>query len=187
MTAQEFWNKFNELFNQDKIKETAQQKWSSYKDYTDYILEQIESILSTDDLETSREYYRIDLIGYNNKNNGKTILLPEYRFKNYQWDLEVAVEHENSSYTWMDEVVKLLHIYCPLRVVIGYIPLINKKEHNKYLDKIYDNIKNLKAKETLKDGNFLIIIGDSECGNDSSQFCHYTPYIYKNNNFELFE
>lgn len=185
MDARKFWNEFSTLFIDKNKLETAKSVWQSSKDYTDYILEQIESILSTDDLETSREYYRIDLIGYKNKKNGKTLLLPEYRFKNYQWDLEVAVEHENSSYTWMDEVVKLLHIYCPLRVVIGYIPLVNKKEHKKYLDKIYNNIKTLKAKETLNDNNFLIIIGDSECGNDSSKFCNYTPYIYKNNGFEL--
>lgn len=36
------------------------------------------------------------------------------------WDLELAVEHENSKQDWTDEVIKLIHVKCPLKVVISY-------------------------------------------------------------------
>lgn len=36
------------------------------------------------------------------------------------WDLEVAVEHENNSREWLHEWVKLAHLNCGLRVLISY-------------------------------------------------------------------
>ena len=38
------------------------------------------------------------------------------------WDLKAAAEHENDSKDRMDEVIKLAHICCLLRVVIGHLP-----------------------------------------------------------------
>ena len=101
------------------------------------------------------------------------------QFENYLWDLEVAVEHENSSVSWMDEVVKLLHINCPLRVVIGYLPITQKDKHQTYLDAITEQILTTKAVNncSLKNGEFMIIIGDSKC-KDESQYCQYKAYIY---------
>ncbi|MEG9430398.1 MAG: hypothetical protein VZQ61_05710 [Christensenellaceae bacterium] len=186
MTAQEFWNDFKEIFKDDNKKSTAIEKWQSYSDYTEFILEELESVLSANNLDTSREYYRIDLIGYTNKRNNQPLLMPEYRFKNYKWDLEVAIEHENSSYSWLDELVKLLHISCPLRVMMGYIPLKWKDNHNDYFDKIYNSIKDLNAFNSVNKENFLVIIGDSECGGDKNKFCNYQAYIF-NKDREQFE
>ena len=181
MTAQEFWNNFKAIFEDENKKTTAIEKWHSYSEYTKFILDELESILSTDKLDPSREYYRIDLIGYKDKRNGETLLIPDYKFKNYKWDLEIAIEHENSSYNWLDEIIKLLHINCPLRIVIGYIPIIQKENHARYFDAILKNISNLNAYKTLQDNAFLIIIGDSECGSDKRKFCHYTAYVFDKN------
>jgi hypothetical protein len=64
-------------------------------------------------LETSKEYYRIDLTGWRQLREKIKADIPgggSYDFQPYLWDLEVAIEHENNDKLWMDEVIKLSHI-----------------------------------------------------------------------------
>ena len=72
-------------------------------------------------LVPQHEYFRIDNIGYKHKYYKIT---EEERddvgLWRHLWDLKIAVEHENSKKDWMDEVVKLIHIRCPLKIVIAY-------------------------------------------------------------------
>ena len=180
MTAQEFWEKFQEIFKEDK-EGKAIKYWISRKAYTQFILDAIESFLKGQSFETSREYYRIDLTAWTQlKQCG--YLLKDRDFENYLWDLEVAVEHENNDKSWMDEVVKLMHINCPLRIVIGYLPLEENKQI--YISALNVEIKKVKTYDNMKNGEFLLIIGDSKCKNDKEKFCHYTPYIFKDDGFK---
>ena len=150
MTAQDFWEKFQEIFKEDK-EGKAIKYWLSSKAYTQFILEAIESFLEGQSFETSREYYRIDLIAWTQlKHRG--YLLKDRDFENYLWDLEVAVEHENNDKSWMDEVVKLMHINCPLRIVIGYLPLEENKQI--YISALNTEIKKVK---TFNKASFLKI------------------------------
>lgn len=189
MTAHEFWHDFKEIFKDGtKTKETALKKWYRNKDYTTFILSEIGKKLENASLETSREYYRIDLTAWTQLKGEQYKLFEntpfdDKHFENYLWDLEVAVEHENSSVSWMDEVVKLLHINCPLRVVIGYLPVEQKDKHAEYLKEITKQILTTKAVKncSLKNGEFMIIIGDSKCGGDKTKFCHYTAYAFDKN------
>ena len=181
MTAQEFWEKFQEIFKDGtETKNEALSLWYTAKDYTDFILRNIHTFLEKADLETSREYYRIDLTGWKQLRKSKNDKILIDNFEKHLWDLEVAVEHENSSVSWMDEVVKLLHINCPLRVVIGYLPIAQKEKHKTYLDVIIEQVLTTKAvgeRCSLKNGEFMIIIGDSRCENES-QYCQYKAYVY---------
>lgn len=68
----------------------------------------------------SYEYYRIDVTGWESKSNSIIQMAAPYDLNPHLWNLKVAVEHENDPKDWNDEVLKLLHINCPLRVVIGY-------------------------------------------------------------------
>ena len=66
----------------------------------------------------------------------------------------------------MDEVVKLSHIYCDLRVVIGYLPMHRRSdgEDEKCLRYIVDVMKNYcNSFSTLTNANseFMVIIGNS--------------------------
>ena len=70
--------------------------------------------------EIQHEYFRIDVVGWQSKSatvKGEAFkqgLMP------HLWNLKIAVEHENSLSDWTDEVIKLVHVKCPLKVVIGY-------------------------------------------------------------------
>ena len=64
-----------------------------------------------------REYYRIDNI-LSITNAGKKD--EETGINIHNWKLLAAVEHENDYKDWTDELVKLLFVNAPLRVVIGY-------------------------------------------------------------------
>ena len=72
-------------------------------------------------LVAQNEYFRIDCTGYQHRYyeideaEAKSVGL-----NRHFWDLKIAVEHENDKKDWMDEVIKLTHIRCPLKVIIGY-------------------------------------------------------------------
>ncbi len=179
MTAKEFWEQFSKIFIESK--DDAIKVWTSSKEYTKFILGKIANFLKEQKFETSTEYYRIDLTGWKQlrKSENDNILINN--FEKHLWDLEVAIEHENSSISWMDEVVKLLHINCPLRVVIGYLPFEQKNSHDKYLEAITEQILTTKAVSercSLKNGEFMIIIGDSKCKDDEKLYCHYQAYVF---------
>ena len=71
-------------------------------------------------IKTEKEYYRIDMIGWEDRKAEINKRDCKNNMKKYLWDLNVAVEHENDSTQWFDEVCKLAYIRCPLRVVISY-------------------------------------------------------------------
>lgn len=196
MTAQDFWGNFQKIFKNDSpLINEAKTKWQSNKKYTEFILCKIGNFLKEDNtVFISKEYYRIDLTSWRQLKGNQYKLFEnkdfeDKEFENYLWDLEVAVEHENNDKSWMDEVVKLLHINCPLRVVIGYLPFDKNDKQQYYLDEITKQIKVTKAVDnlcSLKIGEFMIIIGDSKCGDDKTKFCHYQAYVF-NKKHEKFE
>ncbi len=52
-----------------------------------------------------KEYYRIDLVACSLREN---IIDKEFTVVN--WDLDIAIEHENNYKLWGDEAIKLSHI-----------------------------------------------------------------------------
>ena len=188
MTAKEFWEGFTEIFKDGtKTKRDAIKNWSSPKDYTETILKAVDKLLKKE-YQVSKEYYRIDLTAWKQLRKSENDKILYNGFEKHLWDLEVAVEHENSSVSWMDEVVKLLHINCPLRVVIGYLPIGQKDNHKAYLDRITEQINKTKAVntyESLKKGEFMIIIGNSNCHGDEKESCRYKAYVFDKDKFVL--
>ena len=189
MDAKEFYRLF-----QNGLAKTitrARACWKNATDYTDYIIDMIDKEVlqekfSTEERKnTGKEYFRIDLVAYTDRKNelsappSKTTK-KSFNFNKHLWDLRVAVEHENADTSWMDEVIKLAHIACPLRVVIGYLP----KEEDKcaYLEYVHNALCNLDAYDNVQRGELLIILGDTRCESEN-EFCTYFPYIYKKNGF----
>ena len=66
------------------------------------------------------EYFRIDVIGWETRWNEVADIAHKADLSAHLWDLKIAVEHENSKSDWTDELVKLMQVRCPLKVVIGY-------------------------------------------------------------------
>lgn len=187
MTTIEFWERFCESLAQRAT--DAEKAWKYNKDYTEFMIGMMENIIgkSGAGFQTSKEYYRIDLTGWSQLRDKIKDDVPSngnYDFQPYLWDLEVAIEHENNDKLWMDEVIKLSHIACGLRVVIGYVPIDLKAEHMQYLDYVSNAINtNLKVKDNMSN-NFLIILGDTKLKHGDKP-CNYTPYVWKNNKFEF--
>ncbi|MBK7886856.1 MAG: hypothetical protein IPJ86_05975 [Bacteroidetes bacterium] len=80
------------------------------------------------------------------------------------WDLDIAIEHENKLYLWEDELTKLLHINCGLRVLIAYYDNKNDKDLQKIRTMIVDSIA--KRKYYTDDQNWLLIFGPYFLNND---------------------
>lgn len=158
-----FAENFYELL-QSKFKIKMEEKDSQYTNstsWTNVIKPIIEEILKNladetkiEKFEVNREYYRIDYIGW--KQYKKELSTRETGLKPYLWELLFAVEHENDSSDWLDEVCKLAFIRCPLRVVIGY-------DTSNAATK-FEVAKDILAKTKAfsdEDQEFLIILGPS--------------------------
>ena len=88
----------------------------------------------------------------------------------------------------MDEVIKLAHINCPLRVVIGYVHVekdrdTTEKKQKAILKRVASVLNNnIDAWKTILSANknnqseFLIILGDGNVRAENR--CYYTPYFY---------
>ena len=84
--------------------------WIDYQhdiDWTPTAIEAGESACTNLKLRPSREYLRLDVMGY------------WRRGRRNDWDLCVAMEHENRD-NWDDELCKLSHVVADLRVIVSY-------------------------------------------------------------------
>ena len=183
--AKWFFEEFNNTFvNESPYRQQAIEAYVHNTEFTHFITQRINEILQSKNYIAQNEYYRIDAMGYTNHWNelSKCHLLSPHL-----WDLEIAVEHENSAKDWLDEVIKLSHICCPLRVVIGYVPMEQRPFGDiERLAYVTTAIKQLKCKDNLKIGSFMIILGNSNTKNKKENFFNYNAYILNpdNLNFE---
>lgn len=175
MNAKEFYEKFIAAMREENIATNEQIKkhldqvgWTYKKIYRECesaftelankgIVDRI--IESEDGLIPQHEYLRIDSIGY--KHRYTEISEEEARevgLNRHFWELAIAVEHENSKHDWMDEVIKLLHVRCPLKVVISYNYCDCREEMEinklgfiaKYMKKWLENYPNDKDEENAR-------------------------------------
>ena len=130
-------------------------------------------------LVPQHEYFRIDNIGYKHKYYKIT---EEERddigLWRHLWDLKIAVEHENSKKDWMDEVVKLIHIRCPLKVVVAYNNCDMRDDGDiKKLDFIAKWVPEVDAFDKNAKEEFLIIIGNGAPKHKANP--NYTKFDYR--------
>ena len=121
------------------------------------------------------EYFRIDASGYELKHEN---LDKTKGFNLHCWDLKIAVEHENDSKDWLDEVIKLAHIASDLRVVIGYVPMNSRNELDKErLDYCTKALIELQCQHNLRYGEFMVILGNSETKSNEENYFNYKAYV----------
>lgn len=80
----------------------------------------VHKIIEAAGMTPQHEYFRIDTVGWMTRYQEMEQEAHELALSAHLWDLEIAVEHENSRKDWTDEVIKLIHVKCPLKVVISY-------------------------------------------------------------------
>ena len=80
----------------------------------------VHKIIEDAGMTAQHEYFRIDTVGWITRYQEMEQEAHELELSAHLWDLEIAVEHENSEQDWTDEVIKLIHVKCPLKVVISY-------------------------------------------------------------------
>ena len=186
MTATEFWTEFRRLFADDSNALTAARNfWKNRDNFTKFIMPHIATILSSYGYadKNQYEYYKIDVIGWKDcKSALAKLQTPDtYKLKKHFWHLGVAIEHENDQSDWTDELVKLLYINCPLRIVIGYYPeTLSSEDLVKTIDYASDIVS--LANETnafiQPEQEFMLILGknhDNEtdlCANSYSAFTY---------------
>ncbi len=191
MTAEKFWEEFQALFSSNNnFLRNAKGFWKYRHSFTTFIMPYIGKILESNGFENKHqyEYYKIDVIGWKNAKSEISVLEKpaNYDLKEHFWHLGVAIEHENDQFDWTDELVKLLYINCPLRVVIGYYPESLSEHELQKTTEYAANIINLANKEQqlISDKQqYLLILGENHTDSEKLGASTYRPYLYKNGAF----
>lgn len=135
--AEEFWTKFQKNIADEIVKDAnfmgvykTRGKYTRKMNHKTYgiISRTIKAIDSS--MEIQKEYLRVDVTAWKSALDAKADPQTDALEKDFQkcgmnphlWNLCFAVEHENDHEDWMDEVLKLVHLRCPLKIVIGYVP-----------------------------------------------------------------
>ena len=186
MKAQEFWGRFKNLFTDgSESLSDARKYWEKPREFTNqFVNEYIPKIITEENDTAEFEYFRIDIISYlSRKDEAKEYGYDSKKLKPYLWDLKVAFEHENNNTEWLDEVIKLSHIRCPLRIVVCYFT--EGEERAKALH-FASAMLCKKIGENVAEGEqFLLIVGDSGRRANQVNISTYTPYLYQNGEFEI--
>ena len=141
----------------------------------------IHRIIQDAGMTPQHEYFRIDTVGWITRYQEMEGMAHALGLSAHLWDLEVAVEHENSRRDWTDEVIKLIHVKCPLKVVISY-SCCDERDTVEW-EKLHFIARWMQEVRALAKGNdeaYLLIFGncyDAKTKADYDTF-DYRGYLY---------
>lgn len=156
-----------EKFFADYTSAVTYEYWNDYHDnsrWTALVTQIIKNIIEKYKLTPQTEYFRIDVSGWISYWNEIANEASELGLRPHLWDLKIAVEHENDSSDWTDELVKLAHIRCPLKVVIGYVPCDMREAEgleDKRLNFAAKLLQKVEAFVPAAKEQYLVILGNS--------------------------
>ncbi len=188
MNASEFYNKLLLSINENRIF-NGKRLIDIYRydaEYTPVIIKIINEIIDSagSEYHHQNEYFRIDAIGWvSHYEDMETDAKKEnIRLNPHLWDLKIAVEHENSKSDWTDEIIKLIHVKCPLKVVISYSHSDERGDiERKKLDFVAKWMQEINALQKGTDEEYLIILGNGynhKTGISDYETFDYVGYIY---------
>lgn len=194
LTAVEFFTRFVNSVTETSVDKDGNSFWDIYKNdksFTDLVNKSlIHEIIENSGLAAQHEYFRIDTIGWAER----YLELDETRAKEvglnrHLWDLKIAVEHENAKADWMDEVIKLVHVRCPLKVVIGYNHCDQREVPERAkLAYVAECMQMIEAFHTADTEEYLIILGNGvpkDSSNPSFDRFDYRGYLYNHQSREF--
>ncbi len=191
MDARAFFKKFKTETNKDRwIKEKGKTLFEIYKvdaEFTPVVTKIINDIIDSAGYIHQNEYFRIDAVGWISRymDMEKDAALKGIRLNPHLWDLKIAVEHENSKEDWTDEIIKLVHVKCPLKVVIAYNYNDERGEmEQKKLSFVAKWMQSVDAFQTGTGEEYLIVIGNG-CNHITKESDYndfgYVGYLYDRN------
>ena len=199
--AKAFYQTFKAKLKEDEG-DTLERYWNA-KSWTERLVKTSITILEKDfQLKTNKEYFRIDLIGWSGnpaweKEGGEHISSKSCKkgsapmLNEHYWNLEVALEFENDPLDWSDEVIKLCHIKCGLKVVIGYVSYEQREIECEMakLDIVANHMRALNYGKLGEEEQFLIILGN--CGKKEytcfDADIEFKAYIFNGDRFEFLD
>ena len=138
----------------------------------------VHKIIKDAGMTVQHEYFRIDTVGWITRYQEMEKKAHELELSAHLWDLEIAVEHENSRKDWTDEVIKLIHVKCPLKVVISY-NYCDERDTTEW-KKLNFIAQEVKAFTKGSDEEYLLIFGN--CFNSKTKADYdtfdYRGYLY---------
>ena len=158
INAETFYNDFVKAVSENKDK-----NWQKYKNdtkWTSVATGLICRIIRRHGLEITKEYLRVDIIGWKQRVDEIKDDADKVGMKPWLWDLEVAVEHENKENDWTYELVKLTDIRCPLKVVIGYT--CGNNRDNLESKRIAYAAELLQKRNVDENEDYLVILGEAK-------------------------
>ena len=187
MNAKKFLDEFLKKIKKKSVYE-GRKLFDIYKSdsaYTPVITNIINEIIKEADYTPQNEYFRIDVVGWTSHyaDMKKDADEEGIDIKPHLWDLKIAVEHENDKSDWSDEVMKLIHVKCPLKVVIAYS--YSDERGITELNKLKFLAGQMKKVEAFNIGKkqeeYLIILGNGcnhKTGMQDYQDFGYIGYLY---------
>lgn len=183
MNAAAFFRAFRSALAEDNVRD-GRSYFDVYrhdeKAFTKLVNQEVvHRIIEEAGFTAQHEYFRIDTLGWSGRYEelDKT-MARSHRLNRHLWDLEIVVEHENDKQDWLDEVIKLVHIRCPLKVVIGYNYCDQREEGERgKLQYAADCMNRVKAFDNAAEEEFLIILGNGVPQNSKSPM--YTTFDYR--------
>ncbi len=162
-------------------------KWDKYSaaylhdaDFTPEVTKVIRRIVESAGWTSQTEYFRIDVIGWESKWKDIKEVARNAGLKAHLWNMKIAVEHENSKADWSDELIKLMQVRCPLKVVISYNYYDDRFEgEQQKLAAAAELIKRVDSYESVKrDKEELLIILGNGCSKKTRK-SDYTSFDYR--------
>ncbi len=187
MDAKDFFSTFLKAIEQNRNYE-GRDLFDIYKynaEYTSVIIKIINEIIKETGCTPQNEYFRIDAVGWTSHSQDMKKEAEEagIDLKPHLWDLKIAIEHENDKRDWSDEVMKLIHVKCPLKVVISYNYSDERGEkEQKKLDFLANQMTKIEAFSIgERKEQYLIILGNG-CNHKTGEADYgdfgYRGYLY---------
>ena len=166
-TGNYFYNEFIKKVNEQIVDIETYKKGAQF---TPIVTNIIKDIIRNMGFTPSKEYFRIDVTGWLDRKDD--IKGDDKGLNHHLWDLKIAVEHENKRDDWTDELIKLVHIRCPIKIIIGYNSYDNRNDMEK-LEVAAEWMKMTEAFCHSKE-EYVVIIG-----NDKGKDKNYTSFEYR--------
>ena len=162
--------------------------WEAYSeaylhdaDFTPRVTKALEDIISSVPNWTSqKEYFRIDVVGWESKWKEVKEISKKAGLEPHLWNLKIAIEHENNKQDWTDELIKLMQVRCPLKVVIGYNYYDDRLEREELkLETASQIMRKVDAYESMeRDCEEILLILGNGCSKKTRQ-SDYTSFDYR--------